>query len=452
MEDNSLAIGWDDLLREMQAALVILQTDFLALALRPWGQFQVAVLFALFALAYVLDKRTEPGFEQWLRRVETTRSRLRMLAVLLRRLRLVYFVTLAWLAVLIMRMVTWPSRSYFISVVASIAGVWLAVSLIGRLVRNPLASKILTVSVWLVAALQILGLLPTAVSLLDSAGLSVGSFRLSLLMIVKAVAIVAVLVIVATLAARLAERRLERLDDLSPSMKVLVGKLVRVTLIAVVVAIGLQSMGFDLTTLTVFSGAIGLGIGFGLQKVVSNLISGIILLLDKSIKPGDVIEVGETFGWISKLSARFASVVTRDGREYLIPNEDLITNQVVNWSHSDLKVRLEVEFGVSYETDPMLVRRIAMEAAATPDRVLATPAPVCHLVGYGESSVDFVLRFWIADPRAGVVNIKSDVLIALWYALKANEVQIPYPMRDVQIRQPIDVTLHRPATSEARMR
>ncbi|MCB1388971.1 MAG: mechanosensitive ion channel, partial [Rhodobacteraceae bacterium] len=189
----------------------------------------------------------------------------------------------------------------------------------------------------------------------------------------------------------------------------------------------------NLTGLTVFSGAIGLGIGFGLQKVVSNLISGVILLVDRSIKPGDVIEVGNTFGWIQTLGARYVSVVTRDGREYLIPNEDLITSQVINWSHTDPKVRLEITFGVSYRSDPYLVRRIAIEAAGKPKRVLGVPAPVCHVIGFGESSIDFVLRFWIADPSGGVVNIKSEVFLALWDALKENDIEIPYPHRVVQV-------------------
>ena len=171
--------------------------------------------------------------------------------------------------------------------------------------------------------------------------------------------------------------------------------------------------------------------------MVSNLISGFILLTDKSIKPGDVISLGETFGWINKLNARYVSVITRDGREFLIPNEELITNQVINWSYSDKNIRLEIKFGVSYDSDPHLVRRIAVEAATDVDRVLKTPAPVCHLVEFGDSSIDFVLRFWIVDPAEGVVNIKGKVYLALWDTLKANDVKIPYPHREVILREPL---------------
>ncbi|MEC7257696.1 MAG: mechanosensitive ion channel domain-containing protein, partial [Pseudomonadota bacterium] len=186
--------------------------------------------------------------------------------------------------------------------------------------------------------------------------------------------------------------------------------------------------------LAVLSGAIGLGIGFGLQKVVSNLVSGIIILLDKSIKPGDVISLGDTFGWIDSLGARYVSVVTRDGKEYLIPNEDLITSQVVNWSHTNKLVRLDLTFGVSYGDDPHRVRKLAIEAAAGVRRVLSNPnPPVCHITGFGDSSVDYILRFWITDPSDGLTNIKGNVYLALWDTFAANEISFPFPQREVRV-------------------
>jgi small-conductance mechanosensitive channel len=190
----------------------------------------------------------------------------------------------------------------------------------------------------------------------------------------------------------------------------------------------------DLTGLAFLSGAIGVGLGFGLQKVVSNLVSGIIILLDKSIKPGDVISLGETFGWINSLGARYVSITTRDGKEYLIPNEDLITGQVVNWSHSNDFVRLDIHFGTSYADDPHKVRALAIEAAAGVPRVLASyKPPVCHIVGFGDSSVDYILRFWIRDPTAGLTNIRGNVFLALWDAFKENGVSIPFPQREVKV-------------------
>ena len=196
----------------------------------------------------------------------------------------------------------------------------------------------------------------------------------------------------------------------------------------------LSSVKWDRRNMMIF--AISLSIGFGLQKVVSNLVSGIIILLDKSIKPGDVISLGETFGWINSLGARYVSVVTRDGREYLIPNEDLITGQVVNWSHTDAYVRLDIYFGTSYGDDPHVVRKLAIDAAKSVDRVLTFPkTPVCHIVGFGDSSVDYILRFWIEDPTGGLTNIRGNVYLALWDAFHENGISLPFPQREVRMLQ-----------------
>ncbi len=178
---------------------------------------------------------------------------------------------------------------------------------------------------------------------------------------------------------------------------------------------------------------------------MSNLFSGVIILLDKSIKPGDVISLGETFGWINALGARYVSITTRDGREYLIPNEDLITGQVVNWSHSDDFVRLDVHFGTSYGDDPHVVRKLAIEAALSVARVLSSKPPVCHIVGFGDSSVDYVLRFWITDPTEGLTNIRGNVYLALWDIFHANGIRIPFPQREVAILSVPDGTPGTPA-------
>lgn len=195
----------------------------------------------------------------------------------------------------------------------------------------------------------------------------------------------------------------------------------------------MKAVGVDLTGLAVLSGAIGIGIGFGLQKVVSNLVSGVIILMDRSIKPGDVISLGETFGWVESLGARYVSITTRDGKEYLIPNEDLITGQVVNWSHSNQFVRLDIFFGTAYSNDPHEVRRISVEAATSCPRVLSHIPPVCHIVGFGDSSVDYILRFWISDPTKGLTNIRGNVYLALWDAFKEHGIAIPFPQREVRV-------------------
>jgi small-conductance mechanosensitive channel len=280
-------------------------------------------------------------------------------------------------------------------------------------------------------------LLQPAESALDALAISVGTLRLSLLLIAKAAIIVVVLLWLAAALARLTSARIQRVAGLSPSVQLLIGNLIRIVLVCVAVAIGLNIVGIDLTALTVFSGAIGVGVGFGLQKIVSNFVSGIILLTERSIKPGDVIETTSTFGYVLSLGARYTAVVGRDGKEYLIPNENLITNQVVNWSYSSPLVRIDAGFGVAYSSDLRQVRALAIEAAERTDRVLATPKPVCHITGFGDSAVNLILRFWIDDPAQGVTNIKGDVYLAVWDAFQANGVQFPFPQRDVHLRSAV---------------
>jgi small-conductance mechanosensitive channel len=198
-------------------------------------------------------------------------------------------------------------------------------------------------------------------------------------------------------------------------------------------------LGIDLTALAVFSGAFGLAIGFGLQKTFGNLIAGIILLMDKSIKPGDVISVtdaagNEGFGQIRRIGIRAISVITRDKTEYVIPNENLMINQVVNWSYSSRDVRVKAPVGVSYGSDLDLVCELLMQAAKDTPRVLSNPAPRINLMGFGDNSVDFEIRFWILDPEEGLSNIRSDVLMRVWKLFKENDIEIPFPQRDINLR------------------
>ena len=343
------------------------------------------------------------------------------------------FILLAWATVAVMREVTWLSRSYLILLYANLATAWIFVGFVTRLVRNPILSRVLRYGAWIYVTLRLVRLDDRAVEILDAVALDMGEMRVSLWSVLQALAVLAILLFLASWVTSFVHTRIRRVDDLSPSMQVLVEKLVTLAAYSFAAVFAIKSLGFDLSNLAILSGAVGVGIGFGLQKIVSNLVSGFILLLDKSIKPGDVISLGDTFGWIQNLSARYVSVLTRDGREYLIPNEDLITGQVVNWSHSSKFVRLDIRFGVSYDSDPHEVRKLAVAAVAAVDRVEEDPRPVCHVTGFGDSSVDFILRFWIDDPSAGLTNIRGAVFLALWDALKANDIEIPFPRRDVTV-------------------
>ena len=401
---------------------------------RPWQLYQVGIILALFAVAHLLRGRTAPRIEDWLRsRDGWPIWRLRLGLIVTRRLRGVFFVALIWLTVWIMREITWPSRSYLLGLVATIATAWVAVSFASRLIRNRPLRRIVAWAAWIYIALLYLGFLEGTTAFLDSIALTFGEFRLSALTVLKALAVTTLLILLARLVTRGASRRIEANEDLSPSMRVLAVKLVQFVFFGAAVVIGLQALGFDLTGLAVLSGAIGLGIGFGLQKVVSNLVSGVIILVDKSVKPGDVISIGNTFGWINQLGARYVSVVTRDGKEYLIPNEDLVTGQVVNWSHSDEFVRIDLTFGTSYADDPHRVRQVAVEAAAGVPRVLAERGIGCHITGFGDSSVEYVLRFWIRDAVEGLAGVRGAVFLALWDAFRENGITIPFPQREVRV-------------------
>lgn len=274
---------------------------------------------------------------------------------------------------------------------------------------------------------------------IDNLSLDVGSFHLSLWDVLIAALVIVGVIVFAWFASKAASAALTRATRLDETQRLLFQKLTSLAVWAVAILVGIDVLGIDLTALTVFSGAFGLAIGFGLQKTFGNLIAGIILLMDRSIKPGDVIAItdqagNETFGQIRKIGIRAVSITTRDEREYLIPNENLMINQVENWSYSSRNVRMQVELGVSYETDIALAERLMLEAARSAPRVLETPAPAVWLKSFGESSVNFIIHCWIMDPEEGVGNVRSEVLTKLWWLFKENDIGIPFPQRDLNFK------------------
>lgn len=406
------------------------------LMLLPSRLFQLGLIAVLILLSLLVRWLFAERVREWIRGLEgLSKAQLRFLVILQRRIALITFVTLCWTMIFLMREVMglFPSRSYILAVVGTIALAWLLIGIATRFIGNPLIRRMVSWAAWIYATLYFTGLLDDAASLLDSIGLEIQSFRLSLLSILQAVVIVGTLVFLARTLSNAVGRRIRASEDISPTLGVLLSKVLQALLYVSAVFLGLRAVGFDPTGLTVLSGAIGVGIGFGLQKIVSNIVSGIIILMDESVKPGDVISLGETFGWIQSLGARYVSVVTRDGREYLIPNEDLITGQVVNWTHSDQFVRLDIAFGAAYASNPRTVRSAAIAAALSVPRVVQTRTPVCHITSFGESSIDYVLRFWITDPTKGLTNVRGDVYLALWDAFEAEGIEIPFPQREVRL-------------------
>ena len=273
----------------------------------------------------------------------------------------------------------------------------------------------------------------------DALAISFGDTRVSLWDGIVVLIIFGIILAIAWIVNRMAKSAIRRIKRLDMTQSLLIEKVVTIAIWAVAALMTIDLLGIDLTALAVFSGAFGLAIGFGLQKTFGNLIAGIILLMDRSIKPGDVIAVtdmagNESFGQIRKIGIRAVSVTTRDQREYLIPNENLMINQVENWSYSSKNVRMQVEVGVSYEADLDLAEKLMLEAAGKVDRILKSPPPTAWMSAYGDSSVNFIIQCWIQDPEEGVGNVRSAVLKNLWWLFKEHDVEIPFPQRDINVR------------------
>lgn len=353
-----------------------------------------------------------------------------------------------WFAYLAASEAEWPNL--LIRSAVSLLTAWVVIQFAAGFVRNPRWAKTLAIAAWTMAALNLLGLLEPTMATLDAMALSLGDIRISVLGLAKAVLVFALMLWIAGIVSRQLESKLAQAEMLSPSARVLLGKLLQILVIVVAVITALEIMGVDLTALAVFGGAIGLGIGFGLQKVISNLMSGVILLMDKSVKPGDVIAIENTFGWINRLSARYVSVITRDGTEHLIPNENLISQEVENWSYTDSLIRLKLPIGIAYESDVPKAMELAVNAAKDVDRVQKSPAPVCRLMNFGADAIELELRVWINDPQRGVANVTSDVLLNVWHAYKDGGIEFPFSQRDLHLRSavPLDVQVTTRAAAE----
>jgi small-conductance mechanosensitive channel len=348
------------------------------------------------------------------------------------------FALLMMLARLVMVTATWPSRSYLLSVAASLAFAWLIIRLVTSVIRNPFIVRLVSLAAWLVAALSILGLLEPTIEALDSVSIVLGGLRLTPLLLIKLGVMLIVALWLTNIASNFVESRITRSADLTPSIQVLLIKVIRLALMVFAVAVVLSAAGINLSALAIFSGAAGVGIGFGLQKIVANFISGIILLADKSVKPGDLITIGDSTGRINEMKTRYISVAAGDGREFLIPNEDLVTQKVVNWTYTDKNTLVKVNFATNYEADPRLVYKLALDIAAAAPRAIKSKSPNCILVEFAEAGMKFSLTFWISEPE-GLDNVKSDAMLALWDAFQREGIHVPYPVREIRVRGALPV-------------
>ncbi len=299
----------------------------------------------------------------------------------------------------------------------------------------------LTLLVWLAISFQLVGSFDAIQNTLDAINLLPGNGRFTLWALLKGLVIITVFVIVTSVVARAAERRIMHVESIALSTRIGITKFIYFFLVGLGVLLGVNAAGVDLTALTVLTGAVGLGLGFGLQSIASNFVSGFVLLVDKSIKPGDVISFTgmpgtstESFGWVQALRGRYVVVRDRDGVETLVPNQQLINNPVINWSYSDRKVRLKLPVRVSYRDDPEQALAVLMHAAEANPRILRDPPPVSRLMQFSDHGMDLELRFWIADPEAGVNNVRSDVNRAIWRLFRDAGITIPVAQREVYVR------------------
>ncbi len=298
----------------------------------------------------------------------------------------------------------------------------------------------ITFVIWAAIAMQMLGWFDGLERTLDGVDLVPGRAKFSLWQLLKGIVVLAGFLIVTSLIARTIERRVMKLDGIAISTRIGIAKFTTFALLTIGVLLGINASGVDLTTLTVLTGAIGLGLGFGLQAITSNFVSGFVLLLDKSIKPGDVISFTgttgtstENFGWVQELRGRYIVVRDRDGVETLVPNQNLITNSVINWSYSDQRVRIRLPVMVSYQDDPEIALQVLLDAAAHHPRILKDPGPVSRLMSFENYGMRVEVRFWIRDPMNGVNNVRSDVNREIWRLFKKHGITIPVQQHDVRM-------------------
>jgi len=298
----------------------------------------------------------------------------------------------------------------------------------------------LVLVLWAMVSLELLDWLEKIQATLERIKLIPGKNMFSLWELMKGIVVVSAFVFATTLIARTIERRVMRLDAIALSTRIGISKFSYFLLVGVGVLLGINAAGVDVTTLNVLTGAIGLGLGFGLQTIAGNFVSGFVLLMDKSIKPGDVISFTghtgtstENFGWVQELRGRYVVVRDRDGVETLVPNQNLITNSVINWSYSDQRVRIRVPVNVSYEDDPELALKVLLDAVRDHPRILREPKPVTRLMAFEDHGMRLEVRFWIADPMNGVNNVRSDVNRAIWKVFGEHGIRIPVAQREIRM-------------------
>ncbi|MBR0869848.1 mechanosensitive ion channel [Bradyrhizobium tropiciagri] len=418
-----------DVLESIQMALRSVGAEIAS----PWFYLQFGIILAAAGIAYAADTTIHARVNMAALATRWPLPLRHFARVMVASASTAVFALLMIISRVVMYHATWPSRSYLIAVSAKLALAWLVIRLVTSVIDNAFIVKLVSIAAWLVAALSIIDQLDWAADTLDSFAIVVGGLRLTPLLLIKAAALLIVTLWATNMASNFAESQINRATDLTPSIQVLLVKIIRIGLMVTAIVIALGAVGINLAALAVFTGAAGVGIGLGLQKIVANFISGLILLVDKSVKPGDLVTIGENSGKISAMKTRYISVAAGDGREFLIPNEDLVTQKVTNWTYTDKNTLVKIAFSTNYDANPRQVCKLAVETASAHPRATKGKTPNCILNEFAEAGMKFSLTFWIADPD-GMDTVKSDVMLSLWDAFKANGIRVPYPVRELRVR------------------
>src|SRR4030088_69676 len=412
----------------------------------PWFYLQLGLILAGAGIAFGAGAALRSRIDMTSLAMGWRAPRRLFTRVLVRSAPTAVFAVLMTVARIVMVASTWPSRSYLLAVAANLAFAWLIIRLVTSVIRNTFIVRLVSLSAWPVAALSILGQLEPTIEILDSVSVVLGGLRLTPLLLIKLGVLLVVALWLTNIASNFVESRITRSTDLTPSIQVLLVKMIRLALMFFAVAVVLSAVGINLSALAIFSGAAGVGIGFGLQKIVANFISGIILLADKSVKPGDLVTIGDSSGRISAMKTRYISVAAGDGREFLIPKADLVTQKVTNWTYTDKNTLVKVNFGTNYDGGPRLVCKLAICVAAAAPRAIKGRPPSSPLGEIPEAGIKFCLSFWISDPD-GMDNVKSEEMLALWDVFKRENIRVPYPVREIRVRGalPVETTVEVPS-------
>jgi len=395
----------------------------------------IIILLFLYFIAIYIYRKSFKKVDKILQKADfiSLSQRKRLIKDILKNL--IYLIIL-WLYILIAKI---TGISYFFSrIVANLLTAWVFIKFISTFLPDKLYVKLFSFLIWTMTALNILNIYDKTMTILNNLAFTSGNIRISLLLAIKALILFTIFFIVASKINDIASKSIEKSDNLTPSIKVLMKKISKFIFYLVAFLLALSSLGISLSAFAFLGGTIGVGIGFGLQKIVSNFISGIIILLDKSIKPGDIVEVNDIYGRVKNLDTRFVSIVTLAGKEYLVPNENFITNLVINWSYSDERVKIDVPVGVAYGSDLNLVKKLLLKSLDGKERIVKDPSPTCILKEFGDSTINFELRFWIRDPQNGLAGVRSDVLFSVWNLLKENGITIAFPQQDVHFQSMSD--------------